>query len=208
MTAMTVERNAQALVALVEDDARQRIEAALGAAREDAARVRREAHASARTAVREAYADERHRHRERVAAAQAASETRRRLAQQALNAALVAAGLAALPAALRQRWNDEPARRAWIDDTFAQARTSLPAAAWQVTHPVAWAGAERDALRARIVDATGIAPAFVAAPAIDVGLAIEARGTRVDATLAGLLADRARLGARLLHFAQGGAVTS
>jgi hypothetical protein len=196
-----IEPNVAALLALVEDDAARRIDAALATAHEEAARVRREAHAAARASVRVAYVDERHRHRERVRAAEAARDTRLRLAAQALDAVTVAAGLAALPDALRARWRDDAARCAWIDDAFAQARAALPAGAWRVLHPVDWPTAERAALASRIVAAAGSPPAFEAVPGLDAGLALEARGTRVDATVAGLLADRARLGARLLHFA-------
>jgi hypothetical protein len=196
-----IEPNAAALLALVEDDAARRIDAALATAYEEAARVRREAHAAARAAVRVAYVDERHRHRERVRAAEAARDTRLRLAAQALDAATVAAGLAALPDALRARWRDDPARCAWIDDAFAQARTALPTGTWRVLHPVDWPAAEREALGTRIAAVAREAPTFEAVAGLDAGLALEAHGTRVDATVAGLLADHGRLGARLLHFA-------
>jgi hypothetical protein len=201
---MTVERNAAALLALVQEDAARRVNGALAAARDDAARIRREAHDAARAAVRKAYADERHRHRERVAAAQAARDTRERLALQRHNAALVAAGLAELPGALAHRWQLPQTRAAWVDRAFEQACATLPRTQWAVVHPGAWPGDEREALAARIATFTGQAPKFVEDPALPAGVAIEANGTRVDARLPGLMADRSRLGARLLYVANAG----
>lgn len=195
---MTHERNAQALLALVADDASRRIDAALAAAAADAHRLRQDAQAAARAAVRAAYTDERHRHRERVQAAEAALATRQRLALQRRNSALVAAGLDALPAALRERWRDGRSRAAWIDRALAQARASLPSAGWDVRHPPGLGGEEREALAATIRHATGHEPTLIAEAGLDAGLAIGCAGTLVDARLCSLVADRARLGARLL----------
>lgn len=199
---MTHERNAQALVALVAEDAAQRIATTLAAAREDADHVRREAHAAARMAMRTAHAAEQQRQRERVGLAQAALDTRERLALQRRNAALVAAGLRALPAALQARWQDDAARAAWVAGAVAQAHATLPPAAWDVRHPAAWALAERDALARRIAEVSGQAPAMIADATLDAGLAIGCEGTLVDARAASLVSDRNRIGARLLHHAQ------
>jgi len=200
-----VARNAGALIRLVDDDAAARVAAVLQIANDEAARIRREAHARARSTVKAAYEDERRRHRDRVAAAQAALDTRRRLALQQRNAALVDAGLAALPGALRARWADADGRAAWVAQALAQARAVLPRTTWEVVHPVAWAGAERAALADAIERATGHAPSLAGDATLQAGLAIGAQGTRVDARLAGLLADRARIGARLLHHADAAA---
>lgn len=198
---MDHDRNAQALLALLAEDAEQRIAAALAAAHDEADRMRRDAHAAARAAMRSAYANERPRHRERVGLAQAALDTRERLALQRRNAALVAAGLAALPAALHARWQDDAMRAAWVAGALAQARRTLPPAAWDVRHPAAWDAAERDALALQIAAATGQAPAMLADVALDAGIAIGCEGTLVDARAPSLVADRNRIGAQLLHHA-------
>jgi len=199
---VTLERNAEALTALVAEDVARRSEAALAAARDEAARLLRDAHGDARRAMRAAYADERHRHRERVRAAQAALDSRERLALQRRNAALIAAGLQALPAALRARWDEPATRGMWVECALAQARGALPEAAWDVRHPAAWDAAERDAVARRIEAATGHAPAMIADTGLEAGLAIGCEGTLVDARVATLAADRARIGARLLCHAQ------
>ena len=74
----------------------------------------------------------------------------------------------------------------------------LPRTAWQVAHPAGWNGGEKRALGERIAAATGHPPAFVPDGRIAAGLRVSAGGIVVDGTQAGLLADRAAVGARLL----------
>jgi vacuolar-type H+-ATPase subunit H len=195
----SIERNAQALIDLVRDAATARREALLGAARDEAARLVREAHAEARRRLRSAFGDARKRGRDRIDAARAMLETRRRQSRQRHSAALLAAAWQRLPGALEARWRDDRARADWVSRTLAEARLALPAQRWRIVHPADWAGAERDALVAAVHAATGVAPDLVADATLAAGLALAADGTTVDATLASLLADRAELGAMLLE---------
>ena len=193
---MTLETRVVALLELVEDDRRARCEAIAAAARQRSDALLAEAHATARTQVREAFAVERKRAAERLAAARAGLATRRRLYEQQRAAALLAAGLARLPDALRARWRDDAARAAWVDAVARAAAAALPRDGWRIAHPVDWADAERTALAARL--AREPAPAFAGDAAITAGLRVAAGGIVVDGTLAGLTADRAAIGARLL----------
>jgi hypothetical protein len=72
-----------------------------------------------------------------------------------------------------------------------------------VTHGADWPPAERDALAAQVQGWGGAAPRFVADARIDAGLRIAAGGNVVDATLAGLLADRDEIGGRLIGELEG-----
>ena len=195
---MTLDTRVVALLELVDEDRRARCEAIAAAARQRIDALLADAHATARAQVREAFAAERTRAAERLAAARAGLATRRRLYEQQRAAALLAVGLARLPDALRARWRDDAARAAWIDAAVRAAAAALPGGDWRIAHPADWADAERAALAARLAREHGVAPAFAGDASIAAGLRIAADGNVVDGTLAGLGADRAALGARLL----------
>lgn len=195
---MTLESRVAALLELVDADRRDRCEAVAAATRQRIDGLLREAHASARAQVRDAFAVERRRAAERVAAARAGLATRRRLYEQQRAAVLLAAGMERLPDALRQRWRDDAARAGWISAVVDAATAALPRNGWRIAHPVDWPEAERAALVARLAGEYCDAPAFAADPAIAAGLSIAAGGNVIDGTLAGLTADRVAIGARLL----------
>lgn len=195
---MTLESRVAALLELVDGDRRDRCEAVAAATRQRIDGLLREAHASARAQVRDAFAVERRRAAERVAAARAGLATRRRLYEQQRAAVLLAAGMERLPDALRQRWRDDAARAGWISAVVDAATAALPRNGWRIAHPVDWPEAERAALVARLAGEYCDAPAFAADPAIAAGLSIAAGGNVIDGTLAGLTADRVAIGARLL----------
>ena len=196
---MTLERREQALLDLVEGDRCVQCEALLAEARTRAATLVGESRAEARVRVRDAFAEERRRTHDRVAAALAKLQTRRRLHEQQRAAALLELGWRRLPAALQARWRDGDARRAWIDAVVAAASRALPRVEWRIAHDPGWPVAEREAFGRRIAADIGVAPAFVADPAIVAGLRIAAGGNVVDGTLGGLIADRVEVGARLLR---------
>jgi hypothetical protein len=196
---MSLDRQTQALLALVDADRAGKCDALLSEAREQAAALLAQAHTAARQRMREAFREERERRDERVAAARANLQTRRRLALQQRAAALLAAGWQRLPAELTRRWREPETRRAWVAGAIAAARELLPHAAWRITHAPDWPATERDELAVELIHALGAAPAFVADANIGAGLKIAATGSVIDSTLAGLLADRAEIGAKLLH---------
>ncbi len=61
-----------------------------------------------------------------------------------------------------------------------------------------WPEAERQTLAARLQRDNATQLAFEVDASIDAGLRVVSGGNRLDATLAGLLADRDEIGARLL----------
>lgn len=195
---MTLEGRMQALLALVEEDRAQRCDAIATEAQSRAGASLRDAHREARVRVRDAFAEERRRAEHELAAARAKLATQRRHAEQRRAAQLLEAGLAHLPAALERRWHDPATRSAWIDAIVARAEAVLPRTAWRVVHPAGWDAAEMSAVAARIAALTNAAPAFVPDARIAAGLRVTAGGIVVDGTQAGLLADRAAVGARLL----------
>lgn len=201
---MSVDRQTQALLALVEADRARKCDAILAEAKARAQALLDEAHAAARERIRAAFAEERARCDERVAAARANLQTRRRLALQRRAAALLAEGWRRLPEALVRRWGQPETRAAWVADVVAAARERLPRTGWRITHAHGWPDAERAALAGELTAALAAAPEFVLDPDARAGLRIAAGGNVIDGTQAGLTADRAEIGARLLQLLEQG----
>lgn len=196
---MTLDRRTQALLDLVDVDQRTQCGAILTAAHSAAAELHAQARAAARTRIREAFADERRRAHERVASATARLQTRRRLHAQQRAATQLDLGWQRLPLALRERWREADGRRQWVDAVLATALAVLPHRQWQITHAPDWPEAEQRAVVARLLPKLDAPPTCVADADIAAGLKIDAGGNVVDATLAGLLGDRADVGSRLLR---------
>jgi hypothetical protein len=200
---MPIDRQTQALLALVEADRERKCEAILAEARSRADALLAEAHADARRRMRDMFREERERRDERVAAARANLQTRRRLALQRRAAALLAEGWRKLPAELVRRWREPATRAAWVAAVVANARDLLPNAAWTITHAADWPEPERAALARELAAALGAPPAFIADPAVAAGLKVAAQGNVIDSTLAGITADRAAIGGELLRLLEG-----
>jgi hypothetical protein len=196
---MTLDRQKQALLALVEADRAQKCAAIEADARTRCVALLAQAHADARAKMRAAFAEERAHRDLRIAAAQATLQTRLRLALQHRSATFLAAGWRRLPRALEARWADATARRSWVDAIVGEAHDALPKAELRIAHPPTWVADERDSVTARITGEFGHGPTLAADPAITAGLRITAGANVIDGTRDGLCADRAEIGARLLH---------
>ena len=122
-----------------------------------------------------------------------------RLAGQHRSAAFLAEGWQRLPLALAARWKAPETRQAWVAAVVAQARSALPNATLRIAHPPDWPRDEREALAARVAGEFGSTPTLVPDPSITAGLRITAGANVIDGTRDGLCADRAEIGARLLH---------
>ena len=204
---MSVDRQTQALLALVEGDRVRKCEAIIAEARARATALRDEAHADARRRMRAAFVEERAHRDERVAAARANLQTRRRLALQRRAAALLAQGWSQLPAELLRRWRAPETRSAWVANALASAREVLPWSGWRVIHAPDWPATERDDLARELAAALDAAPEFIESPSAGAGLRIAAGGNVIDCTLHGLTADRADVGAQLLRLLEIGEST-
>lgn len=185
----------QALLDLVEADRARQSAQTLDTARNQAAALRVQAQTQARERLRQAFAEQRRRLHESVAAAQARLATQRRLHEQQRSAALLQRAGQQLPVELLARWRQPATRAAWVAQALAAARTHLPPGGWRILHAPDWPTAEQQALAVE----TGAAPQFEADARIAAGLKIVAGGNVIDGTLDGLLADRSSLEARLLR---------
>ena len=196
---MTLESREQALLALVERDRAAQCDALVAEATGRAAALLQGAHAEALARMREVFAEERRRAHESLAAARAKLATRQRLHDQRRTAALLALAWQRLPDAVRLRWRDGALRRRWVDAILAAALKVLPRSQWRIMHGPDWPVAERQALLARVAPNLDAAPASDEDAGIVAGLRIAAGGNVVDGTLAGLVEDRAQVGAQLLR---------
>jgi hypothetical protein len=194
-----VDRQAQALIDLIDGDRARQCGETLDAANGRASGVHAQAREAARRRVREVFAEQRqHRDRE-FAAARARLATHRRLHEQRRIAALLQLAWDRLPGELRSTWQRAAARAAWTAQLLAFARARLQAGAWRIAHAPDWPADERDALHASLVAVARIEPRFEADASIAAGLKVVDGTNVVDGTLNGMLADRADVEARLLR---------
>jgi hypothetical protein len=188
-----------ALVALVEADAAARSRAVLEPAAAQARELLRNARRAARQRVATAIAEERAAYSARVGAAEARLATARRMAEQRRLQALVAEGWERLAPALAARWRDAAGRREWVQAALDQAQALIPGGSWRVEAAAGWTEAERTqalaALAGRCIEVS-----FASDAAISAGLRVRSGNVELDATLAGLLADRLGVEGRLLHW--------
>jgi len=194
---MRIDERAAALIALVEADLASRSREVLDPAAGEARATLREARRAARSQVATAIAEERTMHAARIGTAEARLATARRMVLQRRLKALLAEGWERMPGALAARWAQPAQRSEWVRAALAHARRVLPAGAWQVQGPESWSEAERAQAGAALA-AEGIEAACTASPDIAAGIRVASRNVEVDATLAGLLADRVAIEGRLL----------
>lgn len=200
---VTLESRAQALLDLVQAETARRRDAILGEAHDRVAALLKQAHAEARDRVRQAFVQERQRGAERVAAAQAQLDTRRRLYQQRRASTFLALAWQRLPGILLRRWAQDGARRTWVGLVVAGAGAVLPRSSWTIAHPPTWSTAEQQELAGAVGRDYGAKVKFVADSAIRAGLKISADGNLVDGSVDGLIADQDTIGGRLLHRLEG-----
>lgn len=195
----TVQAPAQALLDLIEADRARQVAQITGEARSRADAQRAQSRAESLARLRQAFDEQRKRRDEALAAAQARLATQRRLHGQQRVAALLQLAWQRLPLELSGLWKQPEARAAWVAQTVASARLRLPPGTWRVQHAAGWPEAEQQACAAELAAISGAAPQFQADAAIAAGLKIGVDGNVIDGTLAGLLADRAAIEARLLR---------
>jgi F0F1-type ATP synthase membrane subunit b/b' len=201
---LTLEQRTAALLALVEDYRARRCAELLDPARSQARTLLRNARAEGRQRVHTTVGEARQRLASEVGAAQARLATERRLAEQRHAVLVLQQAWSALRAALRARWQDAHSRSQWLDAHLARALRVLPRERWQVEFAADWPPAERECFAADIAAAGVAHSSWQARQDIDGGVRIRAGNNVVDATIDGLLGDKAALEGRLLDLLQEG----
>ena len=198
-----IERQAQALLDLVEADRQQQCAQALGQAHARATAQQAQARAEARGRMRQLFAEQRARRHEAIAAARARLATQRRLHEQQRTAALLRLAWQQLPAELHALWQQPAMRTAWVDKVLAAAREHMPQGGWRIVHAADWPPAEQRVLAEQPGSSGLAAPVFEADASMAAGLKVVAGGNVINGSLAALLADRADFEARLLRRLEG-----
>lgn len=189
-----------ALLAVVAADREARCREILAPAEAAAAALFATAVVSTRRGLRRALVGERGALQARLDVACAQRDTALRQRRQRLAQVAVDEGWALLAPALCRRWQEPQRRQRWIAAALAVARARLPPGGWCIRHPPGLAPAEAAAML-RELAAQGLADVRCEAAAnIVAGIEICAGEARLDATAAGLLADRAAVAGRLLYF--------
>ena len=196
---MTLAARAMALIATVDQYRAERCAELLEPALAEARTIVRSALSDARRRVTTAIDEERKRLRRDVSAVEASLSTERRLVAQQRAVRQLGRAWTALRAALVSRWSDPVARGAWVGVHLARAIECLAHdAEWRIRYHAAWQDDERrtaaDTLRAR-----GIQAAFEPDPVLAAGFIVTCGHNVLDASLDGLLADRAGIEGRLLQ---------
>ena len=194
-----VERQARALLDLIEADRARRCGEILGVANDRASSSLAQAHAEARLRVRQVFAEQRQRRHDQIAAAQARLATRRRLHEQRRTAALLQLAWQQLPGALRALWQQGDSRAAWVRRVLAYAHERLPPGPWRIVHAADGHLPGQEMLPPALLAGARIEPRFEADASIEAGLKVVEGRNVVDGTITGLLADRADIEARLLR---------
>ncbi|NGX17053.1 hypothetical protein [Wenzhouxiangella sp. XN24] len=193
-----VRMQADALKALLEQSRDDRCAELGERAALQAAEMRTRARRKARERVARAVAEERARMEREVRAVEAEIETEHRRRARRRDLALIEAGGEALREALQRRWTDEGARRDWAQTVVREAAEVLLGRDWVLEHPADWPAAERDDALAFAADEAGARCTAQASDAVAAGLRIRSDGALVDMSIAGLLANRARIDGQLL----------
>jgi hypothetical protein len=202
---VNTEERARALLALVDEYRAAKSGEILDAARGEARALVAQAFRLARSRVHEAIVEERKRHAAAVAGAEARLHTRRRLAHQSREAAMLTEGWRLLPDALRERWRNAAARRRWAESHLGRGLATLPRTEWEIAHAPGWAEDERQAAAGWLAAHGGPDLAFAEDASLAAGFRVRAGHNTLDATLEGLLADRRAIEGRLLHHLEQGA---
>lgn len=196
---MNLEERTQALLAVVEEFRRRRCAELLEPADAQARQIVRNALAEARRRVLTAIAEERQRIAAELAAAEARLATQRRLAAQRRAMQLLGQAWEGLRAALAARWRAPETRARWVEAHLARAGRALPASAWTIRCAPDWPASEREAALRWLAERGTRDVRIEPDSAIAAGFRVQAGHNVLDATLDGLLADRAAIEGQLLE---------
>jgi hypothetical protein len=216
---LSAEQQLAALLQVVEEYRAARCREILGVARAQAARTIEQARAKATQRLCASRAAERERRDQAIAAATARLANQRRLLRHRRIASALKTAWTKLETELVARWNSDASRDIWVKHCLAAVptwllpdpkgspssdpRTAPPDSGLQVEHPPHWAAEERERARSLLGKYGFATVQFMAQPGLSAGLRIRCGHNVLDATVGGLLADRATVEGRLLEHLEG-----
>jgi hypothetical protein len=168
------------------------------AAAEQSRRLVGEARARARLRIKEAVKEKRRRVEEHCRQVRVRLEARHRDEHFAELGKRLREGLGLLPDALAARWSDEASRRRWCRMVLHTASATLRSGTWRIEVARGMSPAERNELAAGAGRLAGEDVSVGERDDLTAGIVVLHDGVRLDATIAGLLSDTARVEAALL----------
>ena len=196
---MNVAEREQELLAVVREYQDGECARVLESALKEGDRLIREGWNEARRRLRRVVSEERERARNQLRSAEAELSTRKRMHDQRSSLALLTEAWGDLRTELVHQWSDPEGRRRWVRRVMAEAKASLPPGPKTLTHPSGWPQTElMEAALALAGEDGDQPPTFVEDPRLEAGLVVVSGHARLDASLAGLLADRPAVEAQLL----------
>jgi hypothetical protein len=199
---VSIERPVRALFRVAEDYRAEQCSALIDAADAKSRRILEHAHAAARSRLREALSDQRERLDIAIAEAETELVMQHRISAQKRLVAALAVSAPVLKQVLHRHWQSPSARAGWVEQHLKVAEAVLPPAGWTIVHPPDWPQDEREKMRQRL-QARGIEnPRFESDTTLSAGIRVACGPNLLDASLDGLLADRALIEGRLLHYLQ------
>jgi hypothetical protein len=189
----------RALLEKLERDREHRSFIELTSAADRARALVRTARGDASRRMREAVRYERARIAECLSLRRAELDAGRRREEHAVLRQLVGRVCEALPSALERHWNDPGGRRNWCEAALVGAARQLCATDWIIEIAAGVERTERDALLARAGALRAGTHELIEHPPLGAGLRVRTPAAMFDASIAGLLDDRAALEARVLR---------
>lgn len=193
-----ISASTEALRRLIEESAQAQCRAIDAETEAEIHAIVRQAHKEAREKVHRAVERERRQEREREERLRAELDTHDRQHLLETTTHTLARGWQQLDEMLVALWQAHECRSEWIRSLIEHAQHKLPHVQWRIEHPEFLADDIKAEWDETIRQHTGHAPDWQASAQIRAGLRIVAAGVYMDGTLAGLLADRQTLEARLL----------
>ncbi len=157
----------------------------------EAQAILRAARKEARGNVVDAVARERKHGEQALRLAEASARLDERQHAQQQIRALLQQMWTAIAGALESRWADAQRRKAWVQAAVRQGQTLLSSRAWRIEHGAGWSQAELEELKSLAVGDEDVQ--LVCDNGLGAGIRIRTEGACLDATVAGLLASRARI---------------
>lgn len=140
----------------------------------------------------------REKYRERVTSAYARNQTLIRQQQQVVDKELLDMAWPLLRQALQSLWDDPVFRQKWLDSAIAKASSVFLMADWCIEYPANLTAQDIEHLKYEVITTYNKTAELAATDEIKAGIRIRADGTTVDATLDGLLRQRAVIEAMLI----------
>jgi hypothetical protein len=168
------------------------------AAKESASRLITNAHSDARKRLHDEIHKARDYAHQKLTSTRALLQTRKRMARQQLDEALLEGAWKQLKTSLQARWDDEASRQQWTASLLETAHATLVSGQWIIQHPAGLTDAEAAALQLQVYERLGHTPELEACEEISAGLRICTDGACIDGTSDGLMHDRQHIESSIL----------